>query len=395
MRICIGGKNEIAVQGLKSALELVGRANVYVCPNLTDDGVSRWQPSLRKFAREWRVKELSLKEIADIKDCIFISLEFDQLLNPAEFKTSRLFNVHFSNLPKYRGMFTSVWPILNGDINSGVTLHKIDHGIDTGDIVDQLNVDIKQEFTSRDLYFAYMEAACGNISRWLKVLLAGAESSQPQPALGASYYSRRSIDFRNFKLDVKNVASHVERQVKAFSFREYQLPCIEKVAISGCKILDRRSYSTPGSVLDNRLESIIIATIDYDCVLFKDRFDEYMEIVERGDIEHLSSVECKKYLNMTNSNGHSPIMIAAYNGYFAICRHLRDRGADIHKTNQNGTNPLMYATDYAARTGDFSICKLLLDSGCDPTKPDRFGRDVIDYARLKGQWTVLNFFGRG
>ena len=67
----------------------------------------------------------------------FISLEFDKIINTSLFKTTNLFNIHFSLLPRYKGMYTSILPILNGDKISGVTLHKIDRGIDTGDIIDK------------------------------------------------------------------------------------------------------------------------------------------------------------------------------------------------------------------------------------------------------------------
>ena len=39
-------------------------------------------------------------------------------------------------------MYTSIWPIINGENYCGVTLHEIDSGIDTGDIIDQIKVKI-------------------------------------------------------------------------------------------------------------------------------------------------------------------------------------------------------------------------------------------------------------
>ena len=42
-------------------------------------------------------------------------------------------------------MYTSYWPIKNGEKKSGVTLHKIDSGIDTGDIISQLSFDIDED----------------------------------------------------------------------------------------------------------------------------------------------------------------------------------------------------------------------------------------------------------
>lgn len=52
------------------------------------------------------------------------------------------YNVHFSLLPKYRGIAPLFWQIRNGDLQGGITIHKMDGGFDTGPIVSQVPVDI-------------------------------------------------------------------------------------------------------------------------------------------------------------------------------------------------------------------------------------------------------------
>jgi methionyl-tRNA formyltransferase len=52
------------------------------------------------------------------------------------------YNVHFSLLPKYRGIAPLFWQIKNGDLNGGLTIHKMDVGFDTGPVVSQLPVAI-------------------------------------------------------------------------------------------------------------------------------------------------------------------------------------------------------------------------------------------------------------
>ena len=69
---------------------------------------------------------------------MFISLEYHRLIDPLKFVTSKLYNPHFSLLPAYKGMYTSALPLLNDEKDAGVTLHHIDSGIDTGDIIDQI-----------------------------------------------------------------------------------------------------------------------------------------------------------------------------------------------------------------------------------------------------------------
>jgi methionyl-tRNA formyltransferase len=60
-------------------------------------------------------------------------------------------NIHNSPLPKYRGMLPSFWQLYHGEKSAGITIHKIDKGIDTGEIIRQDFVDINDNDTLNDL----------------------------------------------------------------------------------------------------------------------------------------------------------------------------------------------------------------------------------------------------
>jgi len=51
-------------------------------------------------------------------------------------------NVHNALLPRYRGMLPSFWQLYCGEREAGITIHKIDKGIDTGDVIVQHSVPI-------------------------------------------------------------------------------------------------------------------------------------------------------------------------------------------------------------------------------------------------------------
>jgi methionyl-tRNA formyltransferase len=59
-------------------------------------------------------------------------------------------NLHPSLLPKYRGPFPDFWHYYNMDLNSGVTVHYIDSGVDTGDILFQESVILPLGMKSKD-----------------------------------------------------------------------------------------------------------------------------------------------------------------------------------------------------------------------------------------------------
>jgi methionyl-tRNA formyltransferase len=267
--ICIAGKHDIAVAALQAILQRFDPSGVLVVPNRDDSGEDRWQRSLRKAAADSGVRTARLEDAYDLATGMFLSLECDRLVRPERFRTHRVFNLHFSLLPKYRGMYTSVWPILNGESESGVTLHWIDSGIDTGDIIAQERFPLELGDTARDLYFKYMSAGTALVLRHVDALIAGEVPRCSQPPLGASYYSKRSIDFSNLSIDLNKTAFEVHNQIRAFTFKEYQLPRLLGHLVVGSEILSSRSVGSPGSIAREDDRTLVLRTVDYDLMIHK------------------------------------------------------------------------------------------------------------------------------
>ncbi|WP_236847560.1 hypothetical protein [Campylobacter sp. P0109] len=116
MKFCIAGKNNIAVNALDYLINELHfcKENIFVVINKTDSGVNLWQKSLKKYALDNNIKIKTLEDCYDIKDLIFLSLEFDRIIKIEFFKTKKMYNIHFSLLPAYKGMYTSALPIING-----------------------------------------------------------------------------------------------------------------------------------------------------------------------------------------------------------------------------------------------------------------------------------------
>lgn len=113
--------------------------------NQNDNGVNSWQPSFKDFCKKKRVQIISLEEAYSIENLLLLSVEFDRIVQISKFLSDKIFNIHFSLLSKYKGMYSSVLPILHGERKTGVTLHRIRHGIDTGEIIAQEEVDIEEK----------------------------------------------------------------------------------------------------------------------------------------------------------------------------------------------------------------------------------------------------------
>ena len=123
MTICIAGKNRIALDALEYVRNKVANCKIITCVNKTDKGIDSWQPSFKKYCCKNSIDIVELEDCYEIRDLYFFSLEYDRLLIPQRFSTLHLFNIHFSCLPEYKGMYTSLFPLMHGRSKSGVTLH--------------------------------------------------------------------------------------------------------------------------------------------------------------------------------------------------------------------------------------------------------------------------------
>jgi methionyl-tRNA formyltransferase len=99
-------------------------------------------------------------------------------------------NVHTSLLPKYRGAAPIQWAILNGDAETGVTIMKMDAGLDTGDILAQATTLIHPEDNSETLHDRLARLGAELLLKTLPEYVAGRVPPRPQPAEGVSYASK-------------------------------------------------------------------------------------------------------------------------------------------------------------------------------------------------------------
>ena len=271
MIVCVAGKNNIAINAVEFLLreKLVAENELIVIFNRTDEGKDSFQKSFRKFCMERHLRIGVLEELFQIENLILISLEFDRIIPVQKFCSQKLYNIHFSLLPKYKGMFTSALPILHGENHSGVTLHEIDMGIDTGDIIAQMKFTIGADSTARDLYLKYIKFGTDLFKENIGNLLVGNFNKQPQSSLNSSYYSKKSVDYANLQIDLKKTAFEIKNQVRAFNFKEYQMPVIFEKIIDSAVILSDKSTLKTGTIINETEKYIDIATIDYNLRLNK------------------------------------------------------------------------------------------------------------------------------
>ena len=102
---------------------------------------------------------------------VFISVLYDKILPASFLEGRRCYNFHPGILPQYRGAGAFSWAILNGEKETGITLHEIDGDIDHGPIINISRFPVLPYDTASKLY----EVACelNNRPHWVGIPLQG------------------------------------------------------------------------------------------------------------------------------------------------------------------------------------------------------------------------------
>ena len=89
----------------------------------------------------------SLKEIKTYNCDVFLSVSYDQIFGSKVLNIPNKFSINFhaGMLPFYRGRNVINWALINGEKNIGLTVHYVDSGIDTGDIILQEEIEVSLE----------------------------------------------------------------------------------------------------------------------------------------------------------------------------------------------------------------------------------------------------------
>jgi methionyl-tRNA formyltransferase len=223
--VCIAGKNQCSIDALAYLIKKFKNLRILALPNKSDDGIDGWQKSFKKFATKKKIKITTIEELYKIENLYLFSLEYEGLLNINNFKSNKLFNFHFSLLPKYRGCHTNFYQILNGEKISGVTLHIIDNGIDSGNIIDKIKFKIPINRTAFENYKVLLDKSVRLFKKNFLKIIKDKYTSKKQNLKKGSYYSRKSVNYEKlimFKKIEQNIKTH--NKLRSLIFQPFQLP---------------------------------------------------------------------------------------------------------------------------------------------------------------------------
>jgi methionyl-tRNA formyltransferase len=161
------------------------------------------------------------------------------------------FNVHASLLPRWRGAAPINRAILAGDPQTGVSIMKMDEGLDTGPIAMQEPIAIAPDLTAGELHDALARLGADLMMRALAAAERGSLQFTPQPQIGVTYAEK--ISNPETRLDWTKPWKEVHDRIRGLSPYPGAWFEIDGLRVKALRSSKSEGQGAPGTVLDDNL----------------------------------------------------------------------------------------------------------------------------------------------
>jgi methionyl-tRNA formyltransferase len=206
---------------------------------------------------------ITLKEEAGRSDLaawapdVLVVVAYGLILPRAVLELPRLgcVNIHASLLPRWRGAAPIQRAILAGDAQTGVSIMKMDVGLDTGPVFLEKTTVIRSEDTGGSLHDRLATEGASALLQVMDGLAAGTAHSTPQREDGITYAAK--IDKNEALIDWSRSAAEIERKVRAFN----PWPVAE-TRLDGEQLRIQRAAATTSGAISTIQDAGTIVSID-------------------------------------------------------------------------------------------------------------------------------------
>lgn len=218
-------------------------------------GLPVWQPA--------RVRNPEfIQFLTEQKPDVIIVAAFGQIIPKAvlDLPPYGCINIHGSLLPKYRGASPIQRAVLDGEKESGVSIMRMDEGIDTGDIISRRAVPLSEDETGGSLFDKLSVLGADLLLDTLPLVLSGKAVYEKQPEESPTPYASM-LKKESGHLDFTNEASVLERQVRGLSPWPGAYTSLDGKTFKIWKSAVRpaaEGSGTPGTVLNTGPEGILV-----------------------------------------------------------------------------------------------------------------------------------------
>lgn len=200
--------------------------------------------------------------ISELKPDLVITMAFGQLIKHNELILPKYgwINIHFSVLPKWRGAAPVQHAILQGENQTGVTIFKLDEGMDTGPVYASKSVSINSNESTREVLERLSVVGAEMTIEVLDLVESGVEPT-PQASSGSSMAPK--IKKSDGKINWSLTTSEIHNRFRALSDNP-GVWCLfgdQRLKIDGLRITYLPTQLTPGQV-EIEKEKLIVGTKD-------------------------------------------------------------------------------------------------------------------------------------
>lgn len=249
-----------------------------------------------------------LEKIWTLNPDLIVVVSYHAILKEPLIGNYTIINAHGALLPKYRGRAPINWAIINGETETGVTVHFIDKGIDTGDIILQEMVEINQNDTAIEVLKKTLPLYPKLVSTAVMQIEEGYVQRKKQDLSKGSYFPKRRpedgvIDWNKTTRDVYNWTRALTKPYPgAFTFVNCKKLFVWNAELPQSAV---KQKEPPGTVVSRSENSISVATSDSFIVLTSIEFEngkkDSFKDFEKGSVFDLKQPIRYKFLSFRNS----------------------------------------------------------------------------------------------
>ena len=237
--------SSVGVECMKVLLAHAGIKITLVYTHEDDPNEEHWFDSVYELSKKNGLNVLTsepdYETVKRAKPDVIFSFYYRSIIDMKILSLAPLgaFNMHGSLLPKYRGRACVNWAVLNGETETGVTLHHMTEYADRGNIVAQEAVSIGENETSHDVFMKIIPAAGRVLSRSLNDILSGNAEGVPQDESQATKFGRRRpedglIDWTKSAREIHNLVRAVAKPFPgAFFYQNDKKVMVWKTRVHG------------------------------------------------------------------------------------------------------------------------------------------------------------------
>lgn len=230
-------------------------------------GISIYQPVKLKEDPEL------IQTLKDLKPDFMIVVAFGQILTKEVLDIPKYgcINLHASLLPMYRGAAPINWAIINGEKVTGNTTMLMDVGLDTGDMILKDEVQITNNMTSGELHDILMVRGADLLVKSIEGIVSSSIVLEKQP--DETFYAKmldKELANINWNMNSRGIHNLVRGlNPWPIAYTDYKS---ERMKIYETEVLEEKTSSKPGTILDVSKNGVKVACKDSVLMIKKVQF---------------------------------------------------------------------------------------------------------------------------